>query len=93
MTEKTMDKIFGIILIFMASLIVIIPIITVNYLSHFYRMNGEIIDSYTIVDSRGEAWEISDTLPLRDGTKVLITFNDNKTKNFKDDIIVEIKLK
>lgn len=46
-------------------------------------------DSQTITDSRGEEWGF-DNEAIPDGSPVIITFDNNRTNNIYDDVVVSI---
>jgi hypothetical protein len=55
-----------------------------------YTMSGTIVDAYTVVDERGEAWGFDTNLSI--GTPVTITFYDSETINYiYDDVIINVK--
>lgn len=46
-------------------------------------------DSQTVTDSRGEEWGF-DNEAIPDGSPVIITFDNNRTNNIYDDVVVSI---
>lgn len=60
------------------------PINNIYFLPGVYHA-----DSQTVTDSRGEEWGF-DNEAIPDGSPVIITFDNNRTDNIYDDVIISI---
>ena len=57
---------------------------------HNYKMTGIISNIDEVVDERGETWNYTELSNV--GTKVIITFNNQGTRDaIEDDVIVKIE--